>query len=156
MKKSVSILILFVVVMAFSGLTMASPVNAYSIKDVGSKTVTSGDVQYYHHWYLKYYSKNHVKFYFTTNYRDFRYDNGYYDTDGNYIPTGHWINSYRTTHVTEYKRVSYHHLKITDSAYFDGAKVGSVHKYVKTSKTAYQRFKSKKTSLINYFMSLKN
>ena len=156
MKKIVSMLMVFVAVMAFSGLAMAEPVSAYSIKNVGSKTVTNGDVQYIHHWYLKYFSKNQVKFYFTTNYREYKYDSGYYDTNNKYIPSGHWVNTYRITYVSEYKKVYYHHLKVTDSGYFNGKKVGTEHKYVKTSKTAYQRFKSKKTGLINYYMSLKN
>lgn len=159
MKKILSILIAFVAVIAFSGLAMAEPVTAYSIKDIGDKTVTKGDMQTIHHWYLKYYSKDHVKFYFTTYVQIFdRTDESYYDNHGNYIGGGHWVNLYRITYIRDYKKVSYHRLKVIDTEFYNGKEVlGSFTDsgYVKTSKTAYQRFKLKKSTLINHFLNIK-
>lgn len=159
MRKIISLILLFVAVLAFSGLTMATPVSAYSIKDVGSKLVTSktsvyGDLQKYHHWYVKYYSKNHVKFYFTTQIREI---NGYYIDDSNgetFIKTGGWYPLDKITYTCDYKRVSYHLLMVTDKAYTNGVLTWSGSKYIKTSKTAYQRFKLKKRALINNFISI--
>ena len=90
MKKILSVMVLLFVVIAFSGLGTAAPVSAYSIKDVGSKTVTNGNVQTYFHWYCKYFSKKHVKFYFTSQVRKYE-DESYYDNEGNYITKGRWI-----------------------------------------------------------------
>ena len=134
MKKIVSMLMVFVAVMAFSGLTMATPVSAYSIKDKGSKIVTSGDNQYHYVWYLKYYTKNHVKLYFS-------------------YKLGKGVNSHKITFVTELKRISYHRLKMTYNGYVDAYKVSSSHRYWKTSKTAYQWFESQKSGMIKYYMS---
>jgi hypothetical protein len=71
-------LMVFVAVMAFSGLTMATPVSAYSFNDVGSAHKTSMFDQYTYSWHLIYYNSKHCTFCIMKRY-NFQADNGYYD-----------------------------------------------------------------------------
>ena len=87
MKKILSVMVLLFVVIAFSGLGTAAPVSAYSIKDVGSKTVTNGNVQTYFHWYCKYFRRTRLKFYFSSQLQNLHHEI-YYDDEGNYITKG--------------------------------------------------------------------
>ena len=107
MKKILSIILILVSVIAFSGLATADSVSAYSIKDRGSwsKEYTDIGVEYTHltvvkwiDWYLKYYDKNHCKFYLT-NYKNYPPENTY-------------------GHTFDYKRISKTKIKVTVKAYY--------------------------------------
>ena len=80
-----------------------------------------------------------MKFYFTTYVQYFDMNGwSYYDDHGNYIGGGHWVIWFNETYIRDYKKLSYHSLKVTDIGSYSHTG------YIKTSKTAYQRFKLKR------------
>lgn len=147
MKKIVSMLMVFVAVMAFSGLTMATPVSAYSYKDVGSKIVydQSNYDQYIYNWHLVYYNSKHCTFYITKRHKY----QSLPDLYGN-------IYTYKT--VTEgiykvtFKKVNKNHVsvKITTNVYGTTASETII---MKTSLTPYKFFKTKKSNIIKSVMN---
>jgi hypothetical protein len=132
MKKIISILLIFVAITAFSGLATATPVSATKITDKGSKTIyRSGGVTDHFNWFLVYYSTTHSKF---------------------YVQQKHYLNGiykYKFLYTTDFKKLSKTSLRLTVNAYVNGKIVYHRVGYVKTSKSAYQYFKSRKSALIS-------
>ena len=144
MKKIVSMLMVFVAVMAFSGLTMATPVSAYSIKDKGGNTnIVTGtypqnQVSFYqkftYNWHLIYYNSKHCTFCMTE--RIYVSDTTQYEST---------IIEYLKV---DYKRVNKNHIRYTTTNYLDGIKYSSVTHTVKTSLSPYKYFKTQKNKII--------
>lgn len=147
MKKIVGMILVFVSIMAFSGLTMATPVSAYSYKDVNAKVITNMFDQYTYSWHLIYYNSKHCTFCISKRYNILT-DNGYYDEYGNWITNNQWWTMTHTYVTVDFKSVNKNHVSCTTTAYVDGRMVSSSSYTKKTSLTLYKYFKTQKNKIL--------
>ena len=137
MKKILSVLLIMVAVIAFSGLATATPVSATKTMDKGSKTVYYNDgTTVYYNWHLLYYSSTHCKLYLTIK----------------QIP----LYPFKFIVTCDFKKISKKSIKVRSISYFNGKKGKTEILYVKTSKSTYKYFKSRKNGILNYFESKLN
>jgi len=147
MKKIVSMLMIFVAVMVFSGL-MAEPVSAYSYKDVGSQIQSTGYwTQISYSWHLVYYNSKHCTFRIGKK-DQLLLDYGHYDDYTNWIPNYVWDTS--TAHLVnvDFKKVNKNHVRCTTTGYVNGVMVSSSSYTKRTSLTPYKYFKTQKNNIL--------
>lgn len=142
----------FVAVMAFNGLTMATPVSAYSYKDVGSKISGNELDQYICSWHLVYYNSKHCTFYINKRHKVL-YEHGHYDMYGKYIYEPEWRTGTLVVEKVAFKRVNKNHVRVTITTNIYGD-VTSTSYTKKTSLTPYKFFKTKKNNIIKSVMSI--
>ena len=152
MKKILSIILIVVAIISFSGLATADDVSAYSIKDKGSWDILSasgpmlGEYEKIYDWYLIYFDKNHCRFYFTK--WKYTYSMGGTNEYNEYA-IQHKENTYG--HTVDFKRISKTNIKVSVKAYYKDTLKGTSSYTSKTTKTPYKLFKSKKCYYILAF-----
>jgi len=137
MKKIVSIAILLLVLIAFSGVASASYVT-----DKHSKTDYYGKVNNHAKYKdimstnVVHYSKTHIKFHYKGIYQEWY--------------SGHWHTTMLTNYYRDYKKISYN--KINEKGYWiQNSKYYFDNQFVtKTTRSVYSQYK--KENLVNYML----